>query len=68
MIYTNYPTSVFSYVEVVPQAFLFAGLLYYWVNHPEKKWMNWVLGIFFVLVVIMSVLGVMAATGILAVP
>ena len=68
MIYTNYPTSVFSYVEVVPQAFLFAGLLYYWVKKNKKKWMNWVLGIFFVLVVIMSVLGVMAATGILAVP
>ncbi len=65
MIYTNYPTNFFSYVEVVPQAFLFAGLLYYWVNHPEKKWLNWVLGIFFVLVVLMSVLGVMAANGML---
>lgn len=68
MIYTNYPTNIFSYVEVVPQAFLFAGLLYYWVNHPEKKWLNWVLGIFFVLVVLMSALGVMAANGMLQVP
>ena len=68
ILYTYYPTSIFSYVEIVPQAFLFAGLLYYWVNHPEKKWLNWVLGIFFVLVVLMSVLGVMAAIGMLQVP
>ena len=65
ILYTNYPTNFFSYVEVVPQAFLFAGLLYYWVNHPEKKWLNWVLGICFVLVVLMSMLGVMAANGML---
>ena len=68
MIYTIIPTSITSYVEVVPQAFLFAGLLYYWVNHPEKKWLNWVLGIFFALVILMSVMGIMAANGMLQVP
>ncbi|MBK7450609.1 MAG: hypothetical protein IPP55_12520 [Anaerolineales bacterium] len=68
MIYTNYPTNIFSYVEVVPQAFLFAGLLYYWINHPEKKWLNWMLGILFVLVVLMSIMGILAATGALTVP
>jgi hypothetical protein len=68
MIYTNYPTTILSYVEIVPQAFLFAGLLYYWVSHPEKKWLNWVLGIFFALVILMSVMGVMAANGMLQVP
>lgn len=68
IIYTNYPVSIFSYVEVVPQAFLFAALLYYWVNHPEKKWLHWTLGIFFALVLLMSILGVMAATGALEVP
>lgn len=68
ILYTNYPTTILSYVEIVPQAFLFAGLLYYWVNHPEKKWLNWVLGIFFVLVLIMSALGVLAAVGILQTP
>jgi hypothetical protein len=68
MIYTIIPTSVTSYVEVIPQAFLLSALLFYWVNHPEKKWLNWVLGIFFVLVILMSVLGVLAATGILQVP
>jgi hypothetical protein len=68
MIYTIIPTNIFSYVEIVPQAFLFSALLYYWVNHPEKKWLSWVLGILFAIVVLMSALGVMAATGFLQVP
>ncbi len=68
IIYTNYPTTLLSYVEIVPQAFLFAGLLYYWVNHPGKKWLNWVLGILFALVILMSVMGVLAALGMLQVP
>lgn len=68
MIYTIIPTNITSYVEVVPQAFLFSGLLYYWVNHPEKKWLNWVLGILFALVLLMSAMGVMAANGLLQVP
>ena len=68
MIYTIIPTSIINYVEVVPQAFLLSAILYYWVNHPEKKWLNWVLGILFVLIMLMSALGVMAATGMLQVP
>ena len=68
MIYTIIPTSIINYVEVVPQAFLLSAILFYWVNHPEKKWLNWVLGIFFVLVMLMSALGVMAANGMLQVP
>jgi hypothetical protein len=68
MIYTLVPTNITSYVEVVPQALLFSGLLYYWVNHPEKKWMNWLLGVFFALVLLMSILGVLAANGMLQVP
>ncbi|MBK8780643.1 MAG: hypothetical protein IPO22_02315 [Anaerolineales bacterium] len=68
IIYTIIPTSITSYVEVVPQAFLLSAILYYWINHPEKKWMNWVMGILFLLVVLMSVMGVMAANGTLQVP
>ena len=68
MIYTIIPTSITNYLEVVPQAFLLSAILFYWVNHPEKKWLNWVLGILFVLVLIMSALGVMAANGMLQVP
>ena len=68
MIYTVVPTSITSYVEIVPQAFLFSALLFYWVNHPEKKWLNWVLGILFVLVVLMSVMGALVASGLVQVP
>ncbi|HSL42911.1 MAG TPA: hypothetical protein VK897_05730 [Anaerolineales bacterium] len=55
-------------LEILSQSFLFSGLLYYWVNHPEKRWMSWVLGILFALVVLMSIMGYLAATGAIAVP
>jgi hypothetical protein len=63
MIYTVVPTSITSYVEIVPQAFLLSALLFYWVNHPEKKWINWALGILFVLVISLSAIGLLIATG-----
>ena len=55
-------------LEILTQAFLFSALLYYWVNHPEKRWLNWVLGILFVLALLMSGLGYLAAAGYLPVP
>jgi hypothetical protein len=55
-------------LEVLTQSFLFSMLLYYWVNHPEKRWLNWLLGILFVLVLLMSALGYLAATGAMPVP
>jgi hypothetical protein len=54
--------------EILMQSLLFSALLYYWVNHPEKRWLNWLLGILFVLVLLMSLLGYLAATGSLTVP
>jgi hypothetical protein len=68
IVYTIIPVTITSYVEVVPQAFLLSWILFYWVNHPEKKWISWVLGIFFVLIILMSALGVMAANGMIQVP
>jgi hypothetical protein len=44
-------------LEVVSQSFLFSGILYYWVNHPEKRWLSWILTIFFVLALLMSLMG-----------
>ena len=44
-------------LEILTQSFLFSALLYYWVNHPEKRWLNWSLGILFGLVVLMSLMG-----------
>jgi hypothetical protein len=55
-------------LEILIQSFLFSVLLYYWVNHPEKRWLNWLLGILFALVVLMSLMGYLAASGAIPVP
>ena len=55
-------------IEILTQSFLFSALLYYWVNHPENHWLNWLLGILLVMVFLMSLLGYLAATGAIAVP
>ena len=61
MIYTPVPilSQLRGWLEIVPQAVLLSALLCYWVNHPEKKWLNWLLGILFFLMMAMSVLGLL---------
>ena len=65
MIYTIIPmgSQLRGWLEVVPQALLFSVCLCYWVNHPEKKWLNWVLGIVFAIAVILPVLGLFIGSG-----
>jgi hypothetical protein len=46
-----------GFLEILLQSFLFAGLLFNWVTHPEKRWISWVLGVLFVLVIAMSLAG-----------
>ena len=69
-IYTNLPimTHVIGLPEVLLQALLLAVFTHLWVNHPYWKWMGWLFGILFILVVLMSTLGFLAAQGILQVP
>ena len=55
-------------LEILTQSFLFSLLLYYWVNHPEKRWLSGALGILFALALLMSSMGYLAATGSLPVP
>jgi hypothetical protein len=55
-------------LEILSQSFLFSMLLYYWVNHPEKRWLSWSIGILFALVLLMSLLGYLTATGAFPVP
>lgn len=59
---------IIGYREVVVQAGLLAFLTHYWVNHPEKKWLNWVFGVLFALCVLMSGLGILAALRMLPTP
>jgi hypothetical protein len=61
MIYTPVPLQiqVRGWLEVVPQALLLSALLCFWVNHPGKKWLNWLLGIMFFIMMAMPVLGLL---------
>jgi hypothetical protein len=71
MIYLAPSTSRFfsgGLLEILTQSFLFSALLYYWVNHPEKRGLNWLLGILFGLVVLMSLMGYLVASGAIPVP
>jgi len=63
LLYTKMPVSlqISGWLEVVTQALLLSGILYYWVNHPKQKWLAWILGILFVLAIIFSVLGFLMA-------
>jgi len=46
--------------EVLTQALLLSILTFYWVNHPEKKWLNWVLGSLCLIALILPALGLLA--------
>jgi hypothetical protein len=56
MIFTHIPGQYRGYLEVVPQAFLFSAIVYYWVNKPQKKWLNWTLGVLFVVTMLLPIL------------
>jgi hypothetical protein len=47
-------------IEVLTQSGLFAVLTYYWVNQPEKRWLNWVLGALFAIALLLPALGLLA--------
>jgi hypothetical protein len=49
--------------ELIIQSFLLSFLTHYWVNHPEKKWLRWVLVIAFILALLMSIMGFLAGLG-----
>jgi hypothetical protein len=61
MIYTVWPFAdhLFGAPEVYIQALLLSLIVTYWVDHPEKKWLSWVLGVLFFLVMIFPVLGLL---------
>jgi hypothetical protein len=59
LIYTRTPVllQLRGWLEVVPQALLLSALLFYWVNHPDKRWLNWLLGGLFCVMAALLVLG-----------
>lgn len=63
LLYTRMPVGlqISGWMEVMTQALLLSVILFYWVNHPEKKWLAWVLGIVFVLATLFSIMGFVLA-------
>ena len=61
MIFTVLPLSshLMGQLEIYLQSLLLSVVLYYWVNHPEEKWLNWVLGMAFFLVMLFPTLGLL---------
>ncbi|MFP5234938.1 MAG: hypothetical protein ACLGSD_03480 [Acidobacteriota bacterium] len=61
-IYTTVPVrmQLRGYLEIVPQALLLSILLFSWARNPAKRWMNWALGVPYVLCIALPVLGLLA--------
>ncbi len=61
-IYTTMPIhmQLRGYLEIVPQALLLSVLLFYWVRHPGKKWLNWGLGVAYAVCIVLPVVGMLA--------
>ncbi|MDJ0754989.1 MAG: hypothetical protein QNJ45_15810 [Ardenticatenaceae bacterium] len=59
MLYTIFPLEIHlrGLPEVIFQALLLSLILYYWVNHPQQKWLNWVMGLVFLVMMALPVLG-----------
>lgn len=60
-IYTTIPLfdQLIGLWEVVLQALLLSITLTYSVNHPQKRWLNWTLGVAFLIVVALPTLGLL---------
>jgi hypothetical protein len=61
MIYTVFPLWVHlrGLPEVLLQSLFLSLILFYWVNHPEKKWLSWVMGIAFLILMSLSIIGLL---------
>ena len=61
MIYTVLPFSMHlkSWPEVMLQALFFSLLLTYWVNHPGKRWLTWLLVAALIIVMALPALGLL---------
>jgi hypothetical protein len=60
-IYTVIPIlqQLTGWLEVVPQALFLSVILFYWVNHPEKRWLNWLMGAIFVVLLLLPLMGLL---------
>lgn len=59
MIYTTFPIGLqlLGMTEVLAQSLLLSVVLCYWVNHPEKRWLTGVLTATFLIMMLLSAMG-----------
>jgi hypothetical protein len=61
LIYTTLPIrgQLAGLSEVILQSLLLSIVTYYWVRHPESRWLNWGLGVLFFGVMLLPALGLL---------
>jgi hypothetical protein len=61
MIYTTLPIrgQLFGLIEVLLQSMLLSVVTTYWVIRPDLRWLNWLLGVLFIIVLLLPTLGLL---------
>jgi hypothetical protein len=61
LVYTVIPWTdqLIGWLEVAPQALLLSLGLWAWVRYADNRWLNWILGLAFAIVILLPILGLM---------
>jgi len=61
LIYTTLPAArqLGGMLEVLTQSFLLSWVIYYWLRHPGRKWLDWFLGVLFALTLVLPAMGLL---------
>lgn len=61
LLYTQVPFAAHlrGLPEVLVQSLVYSRVLFYWINHPEKRWLTWVLVIMFFILMTFPILGLL---------
>src|SRR5512136_1769913 len=61
MIFTYQPLlgHLYGLPEILLQSLFLSLILFYWVNHPQKKWLNWVMAIAFLVLMSFPIIGLL---------
>jgi hypothetical protein len=62
LIYTILPLRlhILGLPEILAQSLLLSVVLFHWVNHPKKRWLNWCMGSAFIVVLVLPVLALVS--------
>jgi hypothetical protein len=61
LIYTQLPLAAHlrGLPEVLFQSFVYSLMMFYWINHAEKRWLTWVMVILFFILMAFPILGLL---------